>query len=114
MMSPEELKIRLSDKRTEYKNDVMLSKFLSSDKSDEYKYSIISLLETDYSRFTYDGSKIKKAFAMKLNEMDFGKFKVLELKDLAKNLGLSRYSSMTRYALIKQIELVKKQFQDKK
>ena len=32
----EELKIWLSNKRLEYKDDVVLSKFLSSDKSDEY------------------------------------------------------------------------------
>ena len=39
----------LSDKREEYKDDEELSKFLSSDKSDEYKYLIIKHLEEDLS-----------------------------------------------------------------
>ena len=102
----EELKIWLSDKRVEYKDDVVLSKFLSSDNSDGYKYSIINLLETDYN-----GSKINKDLAMKLNGMDFMSFKHSELKDLAKNLGLRWYSSMTKGTLIRQIERVKHQFQ---
>ena len=106
-----ELKIWLSNKRVEYEDDVVLSKFLSSDKSDEYKYSIINLLETDYSRFTYGEPKINKDLAMKLNGMGFRSFKVSELKDLAKNLGLKWYSSITKDTLIKQIERVKKQFQ---
>ena len=76
----------LLDKRTEYKNDEVLSKFLASDKSDEYKYSIIKLLETDYSRFTYGEPKINKALAMKLTEIK--KFKRSELIELGKNLGL--------------------------
>ena len=111
MIDPGKLKIWLSDKRVEYEDDVVLSKFLFSDNSDEYKYSIINLLETDYSRFTYGGPKINKDLAMKLNGMDFGKFKHSELKDLAKNLGLQRYSSMAKGTLIKQIERVKHQFQ---
>ena len=46
----------LLDKRTEYENDEVLSKFLTSDKDDEYKYLIMNLLETDYSKCTYSGS----------------------------------------------------------
>ena len=112
-MGPEELKIWLSNKKVEYEDDADLSKFLSSDKSDGYKYSIIKLLETDYSRFTYGGPKINEVLAMGLKEINFLEFKKTELMALAKNLGLQRYSCMDKDALIRQIELVKKQFQDK-
>ena len=75
----------LLDKREEYKDDKLLSKFLVSDKSDEYKYLIINLLETDYSKYTYDGSKkgrkriYNKELAIKLNEINL---KLNEIKNL--------------------------------
>ena len=71
---------------------------------------IQSLLDTDYSRFTYGGPKINEALAMKLNEIKFEKFKGSELEELAKNLGLNRYSSTPKQKLIEKIELVRKQF----
>ena len=107
----------LLDKRTEYKDDKVLSEFLTSDKSDEYKYSIIKLLETDYSRFTYDGPKknceriYNKELAIKLNEINLKKFNYFELKELAKNLWVRNYDSMSKQELIEKIENVKKQFQ---
>ena len=107
----------LLDKREEYKDDKLLSKFLTSDKSDEYKYLIINLLETDYRRFTYDGPKkdreriYNKELAIKLDEINYKKFNHFELMELAKNLWIKNYSSMSKQKLIEQIELVKKQFQ---
>ena len=40
-------------KKEEYKDDEELSKFLASNKSDEYKYYIIKHLEEDLSKRTY-------------------------------------------------------------
>ena len=51
--------MNIEQKKEEYKDDEEISKFLTSDKSDEYKCLIISLLETDYSRFTYSESNKK-------------------------------------------------------
>ena len=114
MMDPEELKIWLSNKRVEYEDDVDLSKFLLSGNSDEYKYSIISFLETDYSRFTYGKPKINEALAMGLNVINFLGFKKPELVKLAKDLGLELNVNIREKELIGEIESVKKQFQGKK
>ena len=112
-MGPEELKIWLANKRVEYEDDANLSKFLSSDNSDGYKHSIISLLETDYSRFTYGKPKINEALAMELNEINFLEFKKPELVKLAKDLGLGLNVNIGKKELIGEIESVKKQFQGK-
>ena len=103
----------LSNKKVEYRYDEDLSKFLSSDKSDEYKYSIINSLETNYSRPNYDGSKIIRPLAIKLGEMNFRKFGQKALKALARDLGMPvECLKMNKDALIEQIEHIKNKFQD--
>ena len=113
--------MNIEQKKEKYKDDGELSSFLSSDKSDEYKYSIIKLLETDYSRFTYDGPSKKnrertynKELAMKLDEINFKKMKLSELQELAKNLWLRNCPNISKHELVEKIENVKKQFQKSK
>ena len=109
----------LTDKRVEYEDDEVLSKFLTSNKSDEYKYLIIKLLETDYSKCTY-GSTYKRSqgvyneeLAMKLGEMEFKKMKRLELQILAKNLWIRGSHNISKKDLIEKIENVKELFSKK-
>ena len=75
-----------------------------------------SLLDTDYKRFNYDIPEkvrieiVNKELAMKLNEINFKKFKYAELVKLCRNLGLRDYEKKSKQVLIEKIELVKKQF----
>ena len=110
----------VEQKREEYKDDEVLLKFLTSNKSDEYKYSIIKLLETDYIKCTYDGPSKKnrekiynKELAMKLDEINFKKMKQLELIKLAENLWIRNYANMSKQELIEKIENVKSNFKNK-
>ena len=94
--------------------DKLMSDFLASDKSEEYKRSILSLPDTDYSNYTYDDKKeeekINENLALKLNEIEFKKFNAVKLKELARNLCIKNYGSSRKQVLVEKIELVRKQF----
>ena len=64
--------------------DKIMSDFLASDKSEEYKRSILSLLNTDYSKYTY--GKAKDGISVsRLNEINYKEFSFPKLKELATN-----------------------------
>ena len=69
-----------------------------------------SLLDADYSKYTYGKVNINKTLALKLNEIKFKEFKLVELRELARDLGMKNYSGISKQALVEEIELVRKQF----
>ena len=73
---------------------------------------IQSLLKTDYSKYTYGKVNINKNLALRLDEIKFKEFSLVELRGLARDLGMINYSVIAKQALVEKIELVRKQFCD--
>ena len=105
-------------KTTDY--DKLMSDLLASDKSEEYKRSILSLLSTDYSKY-HDGNMFKKyemlryktTLAVRLNETRYEEFTTGSLWVLARNLRIENYKTMCKEDLIKKIDSIKKYFCNK-
>ena len=76
----------------------------------DYDKLIQSLLDTDYSKYTYGKVDINKDLALRLNEIKFKEFKMVELIGLARDLRMTNYSVTSKQALIERIELIRKQF----
>ena len=101
--------------------DKLMTNFLASNKSEEYKKLILSMLDYDYSK----SFKVKEAsvedemneynatLALKLNGIKFKTFSSMELKKLAKNLWIKNFMKIQKQELIKKIESIKKYFCDK-
>ena len=90
-------------KPTDY--DKLMSDFLASDKSKEYKRSILSLLGTDHGRHscnTQEEEEDIREIVVNINELP--RTRKVELNEIAKNLDIKYYTTTVKPILIKQIK----------
>ena len=86
-------------KPTDYNK--LMTDFLASDKSEEYKRSILSLLD--------EGPKdIKKHENTQKHDKKLSEMNKTELREIAKSLGIKNYTKTRKNELIQKIEKIKK------